>query len=197
MLTRLATQHNMRVMCSAIKPSSFPAKSHPCKLLSTSRNAPSKTAHLEVERKFNVNPRLNDELQRSYEGKVPVTNPSAMLSFSDRRLASINDEYFDLEGKLATKGIWIRRRSINTQPEEWEAKCKLGGDYQNSEFEEVYGREKVMRLVERIMPVEKLGMTVEFKTERESWTVKDHFLEATMVIDLCTANPVVRVWMSD
>ncbi|KAJ9648154.1 hypothetical protein H2199_001932 [Coniosporium tulheliwenetii] len=60
----------------------------------------------------------------------------------------IVDTYFDKANRLSGKGIWIRHRecladggsSKSKDEHQWEAKVRIGGDFTESEFEEVAGQ---------------------------------------------------------
>ena len=103
------------------------------------------------------------------------------------------DTYYDHGEVLRKAGIWVRKRE-----EQWEAKVKVGGDYINSQFQEVRGPKAVDAAISsclqgyRRSPVKRplhlpsafdasnIGPVAEFVTTRDSWTVDDEY---TIVID--------------
>ena len=126
---------------------------------------------VEVERKFRPTPD-SIRLLRTNSGTPPFRN----LEYLGQR--KFEDIYFDKDGILLSKGIWVRRRD-----DEWEAKVRQGGDYTNSQFMEMAGYDKVANLVAVNVPraqidVQDLGMKqfARFATARETWLADGKFL---------------------
>lgn len=156
-------------------------------------------SHTEVERKFLPTPKLKqylslpDDQKRSRDssnqqtGIGADTSHSDLLSFHFGRKDFIRDTYYDLNDRLSKKGIWVRYRSANFSPrpgldsllygksfEKVEAKVRLGGDYTNSQFQEIEGESNIAALVNMHLPGVKLGdleVLAELETERKSWVV--------------------------
>ncbi|KAI5288723.1 hypothetical protein KEM54_004958 [Ascosphaera aggregata] len=94
---------------------------------------------IEVERKFQYDPtsvkrfRMND-------------GEPAFRQLTYRGTELLRDVYYDFKNELLTKsGLWVRQRNG-----EWEAKKKQWGDFNNSQFEEVTGRHRVLDLLLRL-----------------------------------------------
>jgi hypothetical protein len=117
-------------------------------------------SHLEVERKFlpaSDFHRRVESLMRCNFGEH--RSPSSPI-WSASKTELIRDKYFDYNGALASKGIWIRYRyttSTETQDAEsnprlpadgrWDAKVRLGGDFIESQFEEHEGEQTIRKLL--------------------------------------------------
>ncbi|KAJ6463990.1 hypothetical protein C8R45DRAFT_505592 [Mycena sanguinolenta] len=69
----------------------------------------------------------------------------------------IRDVYYDRPDEvLAAAGVWVRRRSVfvdgfSSESEAWEAKVRVGGDFNASQFVEVEGAEAVEREMHRVL----------------------------------------------
>ncbi|KAF2168401.1 hypothetical protein M409DRAFT_53090 [Zasmidium cellare ATCC 36951] len=174
----------------AARVASFMSSSPPAHLFehtkrfSTTAPTSPAVAHLEVERKFNCNPVLGLLLETSdAQAKGRITPFAAIAQNSPLKFARqpdemIVDQYFDYEGKLSANNIWVRQRTVNptsfqtgADDSGWEAKVRVGGDYQNSEFEEVCGKDDVMKLVGRFVP--KIQATMNMGTSRKSWVASE------------------------
>jgi hypothetical protein len=166
-----------------------------------------RTFTLEIERKFLPTARLRSQLDGNSDDhryRFPLTHQSdiALPKLQAKRLPdmSIRDTYLDVGNCLEKHGIWIRRRAERvlmsdeymvllpqTVTETWEAKIKLGGDYADSQFEEVSGEEEVKALVVERVPGMDLGMlkpVADLEAHRSTWTVKDkHAGSVTIVLD--------------
>ncbi|CAK4033676.1 Hypothetical predicted protein [Lecanosticta acicola] len=139
-----------------------------------------KTALLEVERKFNVaaSPRLTSQLEiASKTGPPSQTVPCisiGILNFIPQPDEFINDQYFDTaDSQLVSRGIWLRRRSTSTSDKsapvvEWEAKVRVGGDYVNSEFEEIVGKAEIQEFLQPL-EFDQLQQIVDLDSARQTW----------------------------
>lgn len=192
-------------------------------MLSRASKASYETVQLEVESKFNVNALLRSQLDSTctYHQQL-YTSPAvatSLLKFTRQPDKLINDQYFDLDHALSSKSIWIRRRTERTllshdfpfqmqnkEFSEWEAKVRVGGDYQSSQFEELAGEERVMSLVKQHLPDPScLQKMVDIDTFREAWTVREHVEKAIaeqdqrmlIVIDTSSAGGVVKGLMDE
>ncbi|RAL15892.1 thiamine-triphosphatase [Aspergillus homomorphus CBS 101889] len=127
-----------------------------------------KTLTLEVERKF------------SRLAVQPLTRTGGYPAFRTLRylgLQSIHDIYYDQNGQLSSKGIWIRRRNGH-----WEAKIKDGGDFQNSRFVELRDSKEIsyhLKLLTGIKQPECNNFGLQklaiFTTSRRSWIANEEF----------------------
>ncbi|KAK5129839.1 hypothetical protein LTR08_002776 [Meristemomyces frigidus] len=150
--------------------------------------------HLEVERKFVPTAYLESQLGsiRSPTHRLPLGEDlyDAPKVLTSLRLPNklVRDTYFDLNGCLSERGIWIRRReeltisSLNASPhrcqkrEEWQAKIRLGGDFVDSQFEEAEGEEAVTAILSQHLPhasLAKLNAIADLRTDRRTWSVRD------------------------
>ncbi|KAI9824973.1 MAG: hypothetical protein M1826_007225 [Phylliscum demangeonii] len=134
---------------------------------------------LEVERKF----RSAAAAQLRLNSGKPAFDP-----FSYRGAHRFHDTYYDdgdwggptaAGGTLVAAGVWLRCRD-----QRWQAKVRLGGDFNRSEFEELDDVPAIGRLVQRLrgrapmqtetemlMPPFGLRPTASFATVRETWSV--------------------------
>jgi hypothetical protein len=158
------------------------------------------TSKLEIERKFVPTPLLlkyaldnplNETLTLppaafTTEDK---TSPRVILSRLPRK--RITDKYFDRNGALESKGIWVRWRREQITAHDgngaetssasgadgfWEAKIKQGGDFVNSRFTEVKGRDAVEELLAETGicdSVRDLRYELGFMADRVAWSVKE------------------------
>lgn len=113
--------------------------------------------------------------------------------FSPRPRSIFRDTYYDHGHVLRNAGIWLRKRD-----EQWESKVKVGGDYKNSQFQEVKGITAVNAVISKylqgldckaltrhrtlpaLMDAYNITPVVDFETTRDSWTVDNEY---TVVID--------------
>ncbi|KAK3987073.1 CYTH-like domain-containing protein [Cladorrhinum sp. PSN332] len=127
---------------------------------------------LEVERKF----RSLAVRQLTQRGGSPPFRTLRAL-----RLRTIRDTYYnDRAGLLSSAGVWVRRRNGA-----WEAKVRKGGDFTNSQFEELREVGDIAACVERTTGVvqaaggerEDFGLVTmaDFVTTRETWIADDEF----------------------
>lgn len=126
---------------------------------------------LEVERKFLVTPASLGVL-RSVEQK------SIFKKHENLGFKTTHDVYYDRDGLLFAKGIYIRKRNSL-----WEAKIRTGGDFLNSAFLEVDGSDTVRDAVKKYLNIplndlsieEVLSPCADFVTDRESWMLDGKF----------------------
>jgi thiamine-triphosphatase len=126
---------------------------------------------LEVERKFFVTPVAVSYL-RSNGGGSTFKKHESLGKLTTR------DTYYDRNGFLFSKGVYIRRRNGH-----WEAKIRTGGDFINSAFTEVDGNNAVKEVIEQNLAVSVDGLSIgemlepcaEFATDRESWIMDGRF----------------------
>ncbi len=90
---------------------------------------------------------------------------------------TFSDIYFDNHKKLSSNGIWVRKRN-----DHWQAKARQSGDYQNSTFEELAGKEQVGDMVARYIrsvPSNSvdfgLSKIAQFTTVRDKWKANKRF----------------------
>jgi thiamine-triphosphatase len=141
-----------------------------CKIASThSGRVPIR--RLEVERKFLVTPIAVSCLRSNSGG-------SRFKKHESLGKQTTQDTYYDRNGLLFSKGVYIRRRNGH-----WEAKIRTGGDFINSAFTEVDGNNAVKEVIEQNLTVSADGLSIEemlepcadFVTERESWIMDGRF----------------------
>ena len=126
---------------------------------------------LEVERKFLVTPIAVSCLRSNSGG-------SRFKKHESLGKQTTQDTYYDRNGLLFSKGVYIRRRNGH-----WEAKIRTGGDFINLAFTEVDGNNAVKEVVEQNLTVSADGLSIEemlepcadFVTERESWIMDGRF----------------------
>ncbi|KAI9778575.1 MAG: hypothetical protein M1839_007968 [Geoglossum umbratile] len=126
---------------------------------------------LEVERKFLVTPVAVSYL-RSNDGGLRFKKHKSLGK------QTTHDTYYDRDGLLFSKGVYIRRRNGL-----WEAKVRTSGDFVNSAFTEIDGDDAVKEVIKQNMTVhadeasieEVLQPCAEFVTERESWMIDGRF----------------------
>ncbi len=128
---------------------------------------------VEVERKFRVEP---DSLARL---KANSGNPP-FRSLQYLGNTTFEDKYYDdKKCTLSASGIWVRLRN-----RKWEAKVRQGGNFTNSQFEELSGRPAVAALILNCNIPESarafgkntrfgLQETARFRTIREAWKVDE------------------------
>jgi hypothetical protein len=115
--------------------------------------------------------------------------PRVVLSRLPRK--RVTDKYFDRNGALESKGIWVRWRREQTTAHDgngaetssasgtdgfWEAKIKQGGDFVNSRFTEVKSRDAVEDLLAETGvcdSVRDLKYELGFMADRVAWSVKE------------------------
>jgi hypothetical protein len=159
------------------------------------------TSKLEIERKFVPTPLLLKYAPENPQNETLTLPPSKFSTTDNASLPRITlsrlprkrvtDKYFDRNGALVSKGIWVRWRREQTTAHGgkdaettkngaadgfWEAKIKQGGDYVNSRFSEVRGRDAVEELLADAGvcdSVYDLKYELGFMADRVSWAVKE------------------------
>ena len=144
-------------------------------------------SHLEVERKFlpasDFHRRVESLVRCNFGAHRSPSNPI----WSASKTELIRDKYFDRNGALASKGIWIRYRyttSRETRDAEsdprlpadgrWDAKVRLGGDFIESQFEEHEGEQSIRKLLSEHVPgtmLEDLKVNADLETTRTTWSI--------------------------
>ena len=170
---------------------------------------------LEVERKFVPSPLLkkyaNESATTSRIHLTPTAKhiPSVVLTRLPRK--RITDKYFDHKGQLEQKGIWVRWRKeqITTHDgadttathSSWEAKVKQGGNFLDSQFVEVKGRDAVETLMAEAgvcRSIYDLTFQLGFVADRVAWAMngypdeKDLDDTATMSLVLDTMSAALE-----
>ncbi|KAI5864694.1 hypothetical protein GGS23DRAFT_595405 [Durotheca rogersii] len=151
-------------------------------------------SNVEVERKFNIPPKLASLLLNSNGKRWPplrrLRRRSRTISLEEVDFVAlrqsgqlIRDTYYDMEdGHLSKLGLWVRQRCINVLPSDgssgqaqWNAKVRLAGHFNNSQFVEVDGKENVSDEVLRITGsqtrLEDLQVVSDLQTRRISWLI--------------------------
>ncbi|RMZ77163.1 hypothetical protein DV737_g4497, partial [Chaetothyriales sp. CBS 132003] len=148
------------------------------------------TRRLEVERKFLATPVAVSYLRSNGGGGGPGFKQHERLGTQ-----TTHDTYYDRDGLLFSKGVYIRRRNGH-----WEAKVRSGGDFINSAFTEVDGFSAVKEVIRQNLAVsvddgghhhgDRVGSIecilqpcAEFVTERESWMI-----DGTFKVDVDTTD---------
>jgi thiamine-triphosphatase len=101
---------------------------------------------LEVERKFLVTPVAISYLRSNSGG-------SRFKKHESLGKQTTQDTYYDRNGLLFSKGVYIRRRNGH-----WEAKIRTGGDFINSAFTEVDGNNAVKEIMNQNLTVSADGL---------------------------------------
>ncbi|KAL1616635.1 hypothetical protein SLS56_011338 [Neofusicoccum ribis] len=127
-------------------------------------------ATLEVERKF-VNLTAKN---LTLDGGSP--HFQTLTAF---RPQAFTDVYYDKSNMLSSNGVWLRERDGN-----WQAKIRLGGNFNNSKFEEVTDLLEISRHLRALLgakisggPDEHFGLDVlaALSTMRRSWLADGEF----------------------
>ncbi|KAK3615009.1 hypothetical protein LTR22_027592 [Elasticomyces elasticus] len=133
------------------------------------------------------------EVERKFAGfAVPrLTADAGTSGFRDLRYLgqqSFTDIYYDDEDKLASNGVWLRKRQLDGKMPTWEAKCRRGGTFINSAFEEINDIRSIAALVRdmtgpRDTSTNAFGLKIiaSLTTNRKSWCADDRF---RIVLDL-------------
>lgn len=147
------------------------------------------TSKLEVERKFVPTSLLKKYVSETAEVAnitlSPTESHNSTISLIRQTRKRVMDKYFDRDGQLEAKGIWVRWRREQTTKHDgtdaapaqgcWEAKIKDSGDFINSQFVEVKGKDAVEDLLEHVgigRTVHDLRFELGFVADRVSWKVK-------------------------
>jgi len=141
---------------------------------------------LEVERKFRCD--VGSFARINQNKGVPRFRQLHYIGSS-----TFTDNYYDKNDLLTSKGIWIRQRD-----DTWQAKIRQGGNFTNSQFEEVTGRDDVFDLVRRhigraaVQNANALGIGLPLMaaigTQRHTWTADGTFM---IVVDTTDFGHVV------
>ena len=124
---------------------------------------------LEVERKFRCSP-VSTTLLRHNSGEPPFQR----LKYLGRH--NFSDTYYDINNSLTANGVWVRRRNGI-----WQAKVRQGGDFTNSRFGELSGKDQVSRLLLeygiKASGCDDFGLSkiAQYSTEREIWKADGKF----------------------
>ena len=122
---------------------------------------------LEVERKFALTPSSLAYLKSK-------DACSKFDSYMHLGRKSTHDIYFDRNGTLMSKGLYVRRRDGL-----WEAKVRVGGDFINSSFREINDVDSIRKEITKYSVGVGINRAIEemlcpcadFVTERESWMI--------------------------
>ncbi|KAI1427533.1 hypothetical protein F5Y12DRAFT_712067 [Xylaria sp. FL1777] len=156
---------------------------------------------VEVERKFNLGPNFASiflskerEIPQAQRRKV-CNNPGSPFFIVVRQPGQIiRDIYYDTQNdQLSKLGLWVRQRHVqslalnssgqkNDQDHEgdshelrWNAKVRLGGHFNNSQFVEVDGKknvsDEVLKITDSMTKLEDLQVVTDLQTRRSSWEV--------------------------
>ena len=95
---------------------------------------------------------------------------------------SFRDTYYDSQNKLSNSGLWVRRRHVTGSSPGWEAKCRIGGNYNNSMFEELTDLSSIANRVASITGRHEpathdfgLNVLAHLATRRKSWLANERF----------------------
>ncbi|KAF2723958.1 hypothetical protein K431DRAFT_310672 [Polychaeton citri CBS 116435] len=155
---------------------------------------------IEVERKFLP----TTILEAMLKGNTGLHSAflGGSLTFNRQPNQVLRDTYFDLDGKLEVKGLWVRYRALKEVPsadypsintttsDQWEAKVRVGGGYAKSEFVEVEGIEGVKEEIAKHIPgtkLTKLQATADLETYRSTWVVKEEGFGTVPPAGICIA----------
>lgn len=127
-------------------------------------------AIIEVERKFLHLPRSAALLRAN-------TGTPSFHHFRYLGIDSFTDSYFDRGNSLRDCGIWLRKRN-----DQWQAKIRVSGDYQNSGFREVQGSTQVLEILREHgisstaeLPNFGLSPFAKFTSQRNKWQADQKF----------------------
>ncbi len=127
-----------------------------------------RTSILEVERKFCG---LAVAELTAKTGHPPFTS---LKSLPPCRL---HDTYFDRQNILSSAGVWVRRRNG-----QWQAKIKRGGNFDNSQFEELSDPQQISQYVNHLTGLKqdadrKFGLEeiARLSTLRRTWIANEDF----------------------
>ena len=133
---------------------------------------------LEVERKFVPAADFNKQVGNLVDFSNCKTSNAMWRA---EKVLVIRDVYFDVQDQLSSKGIWIRHRTtsttdgISSASSCWDAKIRLGGDFIESEFEEIHGEHQIRELLSVHLPgikLESLNVLADLKSMRSGWTIR-------------------------
>lgn len=105
-------------------------------------------------------------------GKPPFKSVKALGEKTFR------DLYYDQSETLIRAGIYVRQRNGR-----WETKVRQGGDYNNSQFEELTDVDSIGQLVQRVLKTDVKGKPnfgllclADITTRRRQWLVDEEFV---------------------
>ena len=177
-----------------------------------------RTSYLEIEKKFGPSASLKRYLDSCASGdkqRVVRQDHGASKGGAGKDLRvvrlpdkKIRDVYYDLNGQLSSKGIWIRYRETKAARQDtqavageasistaWEAKIRVAGTYTDTQAVEVEGKEQIKQLLRDRVPevdMQRLEILVDVQTFRRSWLVEEEAdataQHAEMRIDLDTVT---------
>ena len=144
---------------------------------------------LEIERKFTWNP-ASLHILISNGGQPPFSSRPTIQSTIFR------DIYYDLDNKLSSKGLWVRKRLLYSPPKQanhsttgtWEAKQSMpGSSFVRSTYDETKDPSRILQMVRNRIPKcpgpdQCFGLeeTCRFETHRRSFLADGKF---TVVLD--------------
>lgn len=144
---------------------------------------------LEIERKFNWNPASLNILMAN--GGQPPFSSRPMIQSKIFR-----DTYYDLDNRLSSKGLWVRKRLLynphrqvgNSTTGTWEAKQSMpGSSFVRSTYDETQDPIRIWQMIKNCIPKcagpnESFGLekTCQFETHRRSFLADGKF---TVVLD--------------
>ncbi|KAJ8607133.1 hypothetical protein MRB53_040486 [Persea americana] len=150
--------------------------------LSTAR----RTMNLEVESKFTPRPGFRETAAQRHQKEKPGAKMANRFIWSTETRSKIQDTYLDHAGELMKNGIYVRRRReisstarsdsfMGVEPgDDWEAKVSVGGDFINSQFNEVQGVDAVQNAAGKFLPhiqLSELIVVADFHTHRSKWDI--------------------------
>ncbi|KAI1386386.1 uncharacterized protein F4822DRAFT_431257 [Hypoxylon trugodes] len=151
-------------------------------------------SNVEVERKFNPGPNFFSYLANHVWDTNQALRARGPFTVIKCPGQLIRDTYYDTEDhRLSGLGLWVRRRDVRTLPTDsphalaqatstqdegqWNAKSRLAGHYNNSQFVELDGKAKVsqevLRITEMRTKLEDLQIVSDLLTNRSIWEVKE------------------------
>ncbi|KAI2631504.1 hypothetical protein GGS26DRAFT_598596 [Hypomontagnella submonticulosa] len=155
-------------------------------------------SNIEVEHKFNPGPMFASYLANNTLTAPQTQIPQGPFSVLRQPGQLIRDTYYDTEDGLLSKlGLWVRQRYVRILPPDtpqllsslqalappatsddealWNAKSRLGGRYNNSQFVELEGKANVAKEILRITgaktKLEDLKLVSDLQTRRSIWQV--------------------------
>ncbi|KAG8529802.1 uncharacterized protein KY384_005283 [Bacidia gigantensis] len=139
---------------------------------------------LEIERKFTWNP-ASLNILLSNGGQPPFSSRPTIQSKIFR------DTYYDLDNRLSSKGLWVRKRFYNPHKQDdrsktgmWEAKQSMpGSSFVRSTYDETQDPIRIWQMVKNCVPKcagpnESFGLeeTCRFVTHRRSFLADGKFI---------------------
>ncbi|KAK6436856.1 hypothetical protein LTR95_006949 [Oleoguttula sp. CCFEE 5521] len=100
----------------------------------------------------------------------------------ERKFAGFADVYYDVSNRLSSKGVWLRKRQLVGKSPTWEVKCRRGGNFNKSMFEEYTNLQGISSLVKNLTGRQTtaannfgLDIIASLNTDRKSWRADKHF----------------------